>query len=149
MDIDALPQPPKITDEKLAEFDIEQAKLSSTHPVIHGGDIFLQRALAVITELAVLDVLNPHQSIDLSEAYATVGMYEMAAQCNPEKATEFLAIANASKDKCDCPRLQTVQMVNGKPEEVSFSQTYTVNNIYVNGEWIPLSKCNACGHLSK
>jgi hypothetical protein len=148
MDIDALPQPPKVND--LAEFDAEQSRLASTHPVLHGGDIFLQRAYAVIAELSPLSDLNEHQCADLADALATVGSFDEAAKYSPDKAEEFHQIVNAlsTKDPCLCPYIKTVQMIDGKAKEIDVPQTFTFNKVYSNGEWIPLLKCNNCGHLS-
>lgn len=151
MDINALPQPPQITEEELKDFDAGQKRLASTHPVMHGGDIFLQRAYAVINELSTIkDSLTVHQLADLADAYATVGMFDDAVKLNTEKATEFQQIINAvnTKERCGCPDVQTVQIVDGKAEQISIPHTFTLNRVYVNGEWIPLYKCNNCGLLS-
>lgn len=151
MDIDALPQPPIVTAEALAEFDADQLRRASTHPAIFGGDIFLQRAYAVIHELSSLkDSLTIHQMNDLADAYASAGMFDEAAKLNTDKSDEFTAInaALSEKQRCGCPDIHTVQLIRGTSRELIVSPVHVTRNIYSNGEWISLYKCNNCGHLS-
>jgi len=145
---------PPIPAFDLAVADAQQRQMALSHPTDASNRDYAN-AQAYIQQTSQLKVLTRMQRDYLADAYARVGNYELASKTtkDPIKKAEWKAAHKAVwKDDdltCKCPPLKTVEMVDGKAQQVEHSQTFTVGQIFSHkhNTFKRLTKCNSCNFM--
>ena len=150
-----LPRIPKITPEKQAEIDAEQAKLAERFDAT--GRVY-DRAYAVIKESEPIPLkdMTPIQRENYAEALADVGKFKEAAKVTriEERKAYFKAVNKAvwldDDKRCRCRDTKTVVLEGNQPTEVEYDRHFAVREIFSekHGKRVNLYKCNSCGLLN-
>ena len=139
----------------LAVADAQQRQLALSAPT-NASNRDYANAQAYIQQTSQLKVLTRIQRDYLAEAYATVGNYELASKTtkDADKKKEWKAAHNAvwrdDNETCKCPPIKTVEIVDGKAQQIDHSQEFTVGTIFSHklNDFQRLVKCNSCGHMN-
>lgn len=146
---------PPIPHFDLAVADAQQRKMAAAHPTTASNRDYAN-AQAYIQQTSQLKVLTKIQRDYLAEAYAKVGNYELASKTtnDADKKKEWKAAHKAvwrdDGETCKCPPLKTVDIVNGKAQQIEHSQEFTVGTIFSHkkNDFQRLVRCNSCGHMN-
>lgn len=146
---------PPIPHFDLAVADAQQRKMAAAHPTTASNRDYAN-AQAYIQQTSQLKVLTKIQRDYLAEAYAKVGNYELASKTtnDADKKKEWKAAHKAvwrdDSETCKCPPLKTVEIVDGKAQQIEHSQEFTVGTIFSHkhNDFQRLVRCNSCGHMN-
>ena len=151
---DKLPPIPTISPDDQKAIDEQQAKMAAHHPInASNRDYDNAHALIVQLEQQPLKSLGRHLREQYAEALAITGQYDKAAKItkDDDKKREYKAVWKAiwlDDDKdCKCIDTDTVDMIDGRPQKVTYSRKFQVNRIFSHkhNNFVRLERCNRCG----